>query len=64
MVKTMAENGYVRADHQTPLEFAYELGMPQAVKITQKYNGVRFGENNLTKKEAEEIENWLKDLES
>lgn len=64
MVKTMAEKGFVRAEHQTPLEFAYEIGMPQAVKITQKYNGVRFGENDLSKKEADEIESWLKDLES
>ena len=62
MVKTMAEKGFVRAEHQTPLEFAYEIGMPQAVKITQKYNGVRFGENDLSKKEADEIESWLEEL--
>ncbi len=62
MVRTLAKRGIVRADHQTPLEFAYEIGMPEAVKITQKYNGVRFGENNVSEREAEEIEHWLADL--
>jgi hypothetical protein len=36
--------------------------MPEAVKITEKYNRVRFGEKYLTKKEADEITNWLDGL--
>ncbi len=64
LVTTLAKRGVVRAEHQTPLEFAYEIGMPQAVKITQKYNGVRFGEKDLSEKEAGEIEQWLKDLDN
>ena len=38
--------------------------MPEAVKITEKYNRVRFGEKNLSRTDAEEIDNWLKDLET
>jgi hypothetical protein len=38
--------------------------MPEAVKITEKYNRVRFGEKNLSDVEAKEIENWLSELEN
>lgn len=63
MQKVFAKKGIKREDHQTPLEFAFALNMPQAVKITEKYNEVRFGEKNLNDDEAQEIEEWLKDLE-
>ncbi len=64
MQKVLISKGFTRASHQTPLEFAFALNMPEAVKITEKYNGVRFGEKNLSKDESEEIENWLKELET
>ena len=63
MQKVLAGKGLVRQSHQTPLEFAFALNIPEAVKITEKYNRVRFGEKNLSKDEAQEIENWLKRLE-
>lgn len=63
MQKVLASKGFRRAEHQTPLEFAFALEMPEAVSITEKYNRVRFGEKNLSSDEAEEIENWLKNLE-
>jgi hypothetical protein len=59
----LASKGFKRQPHQTPLEFAFALKLNEAIKITKKYNGVRFGERNLSKEEALEIENWLKDLE-
>ncbi len=62
MQTILAAQGLVRAAHQTPLEFAFALKMPEAVKITEKYNRVRFGEKNLTAEESEEIEVWLKNL--
>ncbi|MCY7374426.1 MAG: DUF3488 and transglutaminase-like domain-containing protein [Pyrinomonadaceae bacterium] len=64
MQKVLASRGFVRAAHQTPLEFAFALEMPEVVKITEKYNRVRFGEKNLSNDEAKEIENWLKNLEA
>lgn len=64
MQTVLANQGFVRASYQTPLEFAAALQMPEAVKITEKYNRVRFGEKNLSPDEAVEIEDWLKDLES
>ena len=60
----MASKGFAHAPHQTLLEFAFALNMPEAVRITEKYNRVRFGEKSLSKDETQEIENWLKDLEN
>lgn len=63
MQKILASKGFTRQPHQTPLEFAFALNMPEAVRITEKYNRVRFGEKDLTNDEAEEIENWIEKLE-
>jgi protein-glutamine gamma-glutamyltransferase len=63
MQKVLARHGIKREPHQTPLEFAFALNMPEAIGITEKYNRVRFGEKNLSSEESREIENWLKDLE-
>ena len=62
MQRLLAEKGMTREPHQTPLEFAFAIGMPEAVNITQKYNRVRFGEKLLSNEEASEIENWLEEL--
>lgn len=64
MQKVLARRGFTRAAHQTPLEFAFALNMPEAISITEKYNRVRFGEKNLSKDETIEIESWLENLES
>lgn len=63
MQKVLASKGFKRESHQTPLEFAFALNMPEAVRITEKYNRVRFGEKNLSNDEAKEIENWLNQIE-
>jgi hypothetical protein len=62
MLAVLASKGIVRQPHQTPLEFAFELGVPEAVKITEKYNRIRFGEKPLTEPEADEIESWLENI--
>lgn len=59
MVAVLAGKGFVREPHQTPLEFAFAVGMPEAVKVTEKYNGVRFGEKDLSIEEAKAVEEWL-----
>ena len=64
MQRVLANKGFKRETHQTPLEFAFSLNIPEAVKITEKYNSVRFGEKSLTAVEADEIENWLQSLEN
>ena len=62
MQHILAGKGFIRMPHQTPLEFAYDIGMPEVVNLTERYNAVRFGENDLTGTEAEQIEDWLKEI--
>ncbi len=62
MQTILASKGFTRALHQTPLEFALALNMPEAVGITEKYNRVRFGEKYLSREESSEIENWLEEI--
>lgn len=62
--EALEKQGLERKPHQTPLEFAYATGFDEAVKITEKYNGVRFGAKELSKDESDAIEGWLKDLET
>jgi len=64
MQQVLASKGFVRKAHQTPLEFAYAVDMPEAVMITEKYHGVRFGAKNLSRDEATEIEFWLSELQA
>lgn len=63
MQRVLASKGFTRQPHQTPLEFAYTVGMPEAVKITEKYNRVRFGERDLSTEEADEVDKLLNRLE-
>jgi transglutaminase-like putative cysteine protease len=63
MTKALAKKGLVRPGHQTPLEFAAETGIPEALEITGKYNRVRFGGKDLSNTEADEVEKLLQILE-
>jgi protein-glutamine gamma-glutamyltransferase len=63
MLNILESKGVRRQTHQTPLEFARSVALPQAVKITENYNRVRFGEKDLSPKEKKDIENWLATLE-
>ena len=62
MQQILAGKGFIRLPHQTPLEFAYHIGLPEAVNVTEQYNRVRFGEWELNGEEADKIENWLKEI--
>lgn len=63
MLRTLAEKGSIREKSQTPLEFAYSVGNPEVISITERYNKVRFGDQNLSRDEANEIDSWLRRLE-
>ncbi|MEJ7625102.1 MAG: DUF3488 and transglutaminase-like domain-containing protein [Pyrinomonadaceae bacterium] len=62
MERLLAAQGIRRESQQTPLEFATATGVPQAVRLAQKYNSVRFGLNRLTADEAIEIESSLAEI--
>jgi transglutaminase-like putative cysteine protease len=63
MTRALAARGHRRTADETPLEFATAVGEPEAIKITNIYNSVRFGEHALTAREIEEIEIWLGRME-
>ena len=62
MVQVLAVKGFTREPHQTPLEFAYSTGASEAIAITEKYNGVRFGDRSLSADEACQIDQLLETL--
>ena len=62
MTRLLASRGIERAQSETPLEFATALGAVEAVKITDAYNRVRYGEHALSLDEVADIENWLKGI--
>ncbi len=59
MTRMLEKKGFVRQPDQTPLEFAYAVGMPEAIAVTEKYNRVRFGGKDLSDVEQSEIEDLL-----
>ena len=64
MIEALAEKGFVREAHQTPLEFAYEVGASEALLLTAKYNEVRYGRKNLSDQDEERIQDWLSRIEN
>jgi transglutaminase-like putative cysteine protease len=63
MNRALAARGLRRESHQTPLEFAGALSMPEALLVTRAYNRVRFGAQELKPDEAARVESWLRRIE-
>jgi protein-glutamine gamma-glutamyltransferase len=59
----LAEQGFARERHQTPMEFAEGLGLDGALRITRVYNRVRFGGQKLTAADLREVDQVLINLE-
>lgn len=64
MQRVLANRGLVRSPDETPLEFAFAVGIPDVVAITERYNRVRFGAADLSPAEANEVEELLRKMES
>ena len=62
MLAVLADKGFVRPAHQTPLEFAFTSGIPQAVVITEVYQRVRYGEQELSEDEAREMDDLIEKI--
>ncbi|MDT7603171.1 MAG: protein-glutamine gamma-glutamyltransferase, partial [Acidobacteriota bacterium] len=63
MMRALEARGLRRAPHQTPLEFAGALQMPEALLVTRAYNRVRFGARELSQAEVARVEGWLLRIE-
>jgi hypothetical protein len=61
--KLLMQRGMTRSPHETPLEFAGNMKRHEVSAITAAYNRVRFGGQELTATEAEQISGWLRQLE-
>ncbi len=64
LMAVLAQRGAQREPHLTPLEFAGSLELPPALALTRAYNRVRFGREQLSYAEIEEIERVLSQLET
>jgi transglutaminase-like putative cysteine protease len=62
-VRLLETQGVRRELHQTPLEFASALGLNEAQAITNAYNRVRFGQEELSFAERKQIDRLLSMLE-
>jgi len=64
LLKALEKQGIKRELFQTPLEFASSIGANEAHAITNAYNRVRFGAEELTKSEQTQIEELLARIEN
>jgi protein-glutamine gamma-glutamyltransferase len=64
LLRLLAQRGWEREKHLTPLEFAGVLKSREAILVTRAYNRVRFGNEGLSASESREIEKILTELES
>jgi transglutaminase-like putative cysteine protease len=64
MTAALKGRGLTRRADQTPLEFAEAVGTPEVLAVTSAYNRVRYGAQDLTRAEAEEIERHLRKVMS
>ncbi len=63
MTAALNARGLARRADQTPLEFAEAVGTPEVLAVTRAYNRVRYGAQDLTRAEAEEVERHLLRME-
>ena len=63
LLQLLERRGMPRNPDLTPLEFANQLDLQPAVAVTRAYNRVRFGRQELSRAELNEIETTLRDLE-
>jgi len=59
MLQLLRRRGYSRAPHQTPREFAEQVGLPEVVQLTALYHRTRFGHHPLTEAEARQVRTLL-----
>lgn len=64
MQAILAEQGLHRQPSQTPVEFAEVLSIPEVMRITEIYNGVRFGQRDISADQSARIEQWLSTMKS
>ena len=64
LTRLLLQRGFKRGPDQTPLEFAMGLGWKEVIRITEIYNRVRYGADELSPIESAQIEEMLRGLEN
>ncbi len=64
LLSLLARMGFERNSSATPLEFASQIGLAEALAVTKVYNRVRFGREQLSSLELREINSTLQNLET
>ncbi|MFV0389246.1 MAG: DUF3488 and DUF4129 domain-containing transglutaminase family protein [Pyrinomonadaceae bacterium] len=59
MEAILGRGGFKRKIGQTPLEFAHEIDIPEAIEITESYNDVRFGGMSISSVDKQKIDSLL-----
>lgn len=64
LTELLSKEGYVRDACHTPLEFALSTPFPEAIKVTELYNRIRFSDDDASistlRKEAAELLNGMR----
>jgi transglutaminase-like putative cysteine protease len=63
LTRLLKARGISRGPDQTPLEFATSLGWKEVLRITEMYNRVRFGGQDLSAAEIHNLEEALSNLQ-
>ncbi len=63
LMNVLSARGISRSPDQTPLEFASQTGLELPLLITHAYHRVRYGSQSLTLQEAQQIDQWLGQME-
>ncbi|MGA1368651.1 MAG: DUF4129 domain-containing protein, partial [Blastocatellia bacterium] len=62
MLQLLRRRGHFRAVHQTPWEFAGQVGLPEVAQLTALYHRARFGHDPLTEAEVRQVRALLAEL--
>ena len=63
LLRILEQHGFSREQHQTPLEFASQIGINEAAIVTSAYNRVRFGGQQLSSQDWHALKEALARLE-
>ncbi|MBL8171134.1 MAG: DUF3488 domain-containing protein [Acidobacteria bacterium] len=64
MLRLLARAGQRRESHETPVEFAAQVGLPAVTELTNLYQQTRFGAAQLTDVEIERVAALLRDVKA
>lgn len=59
MLRILSKKGLERKDFETPMEFAARSGLPEAVRLTEVFQRIRYGGTTLDRSDMDEVKRLL-----